>query len=111
MFRTRDVVEDYPCGLCPDEGLGVCVVVFEVVHDGSVQLGNAFEDAAADEFSGDLGEEALDHVEPGGGGRGEVQVEARVRREPAFDGRGLVGGVVVDDQAGRDGAASVGRSP
>ena len=111
MFRTCDLFEDFTCGLCPDEGLGVGVVVFEVVHNGLLQLGDAFENAAANAFSGDLGEESLDHIEPGGGGRGEVQVEARVPPEPAFDRRGLVGGVVVDDQmAGRDGVASVRRS-
>jgi hypothetical protein len=31
---------------------------------GSLELGNALEDAAADAVAGDLGEEALDHVEP-----------------------------------------------
>lgn len=47
MFRTCDLFEDFTCGLCPDEGLGVGVVVFEVVHDGMLQLGDAFENAAA----------------------------------------------------------------
>jgi hypothetical protein len=40
-------------------------------------------------FSGDLGEEAFDHVEPGRRGQREVQVKARMRCEPAFDGRVL----------------------
>jgi len=46
----------------------------------------------------DLGEEALDHVEPGGRRRGEVQMKTGMRREPALDGRGFMSGVVVDDQ-------------
>ena len=84
------------CG--PDEGNRVVIVDGEIVVDGLLQLGDAFEDAAPDAFSGDLGEEALDHVEPGGRCRGEMDVEARVFFQPPFDRRRLVGGVVVDDQ-------------
>src|SRR6516165_9521552 len=61
-------------------------------------LGDALEGTAADAVSGDLGEEALNHVEPGSRGRREVQMEARMRLEPALYGRGLVGGIVVDHQ-------------
>src|SRR2546428_12338461 len=72
--------------------------MFEIFHDGAFELGDAFEGAAADTFSSDLGEEALDHVEPGSRGGREVQVEARMRLEPALYRRGFVGGVVVHDQ-------------
>ena len=44
------------------------------------------------------GEEAFDHVEPGSRGRREVQVEAGMRLEPALYRRGLMGGIVVDDE-------------
>ena len=37
-------------------------MVFEIVHDGLLQVGDAFEGAAADALSGDLGKEALDHM-------------------------------------------------
>ena len=47
---------------------------------------------------GDLGKEALDHVEPRGRSRREVQVKARMPLEPAFTAGVLVGGIVVDDQ-------------
>ena len=73
-------------------------MVFEIVHDGALEFGDALEDAATDAISGDLGEEALNHVEPGRRGRGEVQVEARMCPEPALYRRGLVSGIVVDDQ-------------
>ena len=56
------------------------------------------KNAASDTLAGDLGEEALNHIEPGSRGRCEVQVEARMRVEPAFYGRGLMGCIVVDDQ-------------
>src|SRR6516162_10102774 len=39
---------------------------------------------------------AFDLVEPGGAGRGEVEVIARVAGEPRFDGRRFVGGVIVE---------------
>ena len=51
--------------------------------------------AAPDAFAGDLGE---DHIEPGRRGRRDVEMEARMRLEPALHGRGLVGGIVIDDQ-------------
>jgi hypothetical protein len=44
----------------------------------------ALEGAAANAFSSDLGEEPLDHVEPGGRGRREVQMEAGMSLEPAL---------------------------
>ena len=62
------------------------------------KLGYALEGAAADAVSGDLGKEALDHVEPGRRGGREVQVEARMCLEPAFHSRGLMRGIVVDDE-------------
>ena len=64
LFRTGDLSEDFAGGLCPDEGLGAGVVVFEIVHDGALQFGDAFEDAAANAFFGDLGKKPLNHVEP-----------------------------------------------
>ena len=64
------------------------------------------EDAALEPALGQLGEEALDGVEPGGRGRREVEGEARMAAEPGADLGMLVGGVVVeddvDDLAGRD---------
>ena len=64
LFRAGDFFEDFGGGLGPDEGLGVGIVVVEVVHDGGFEFGDAVEDAAADALVGDLGEEALDQVEP-----------------------------------------------
>lgn len=41
------------------------IVVLQVFHDGALEFGHTLEGAAANAISGDLGEEALDHVEPG----------------------------------------------
>ena len=76
----------------------MAIVVVEIVHDGLLQFVDALEDAAADAFSGDLGKEALDHVEPRAGRRREVQMEARMPLEPALYRGGLVGGIIIDDQ-------------
>ena len=45
-----------------------------------------------------FGKPALDEVEPGGRGGGEVQLEARVAQQPFFHLRGLVGAVVIADE-------------
>ena len=98
MFRSGDFFEDFVSGLGPDEWFGVGVVFFQILHDGVLQLGDAFEGATSNTVSGDLGEEAFDHVEPGRRGRREVQMKARMRLEPAFDGGRLMRGIVVDDE-------------
>ena len=77
MFRTGDFPEDFARGFGPDEGLGIGVVVLLVIH---LELGDAVEGAATNAVSGDLGEEALDHVEPGSRGRREVRMKARMRQ-------------------------------
>ena len=54
--------------------------------------------AATDLALGQGGEPALDLIEPRGRGRSEVHVEARIASEPSFDGRSLVGTIVVHHQ-------------
>ncbi len=70
----------------------------EELVDRGDQVGDAVEDAAADRFVGQLAEPALDEVEPGARGRGEVEVEAGVFGEPGVDVGVFVGAVVVEDQ-------------
>ena len=50
---------------------------------------------AAELAVGQLSKPALDQVQPGRAGGGEVQVEPRVPDQPVLDRGGLVGGVVV----------------
>src|ERR1700730_4011105 len=98
LFRTGNFSEDFGGGLGPDVGLGLIVVCVEIVDDSLLQFIDALEDAAADALSGDLGKEALDHVEPRTGSRREVQVKARMPLEPALYRGSLVGGIIVDDE-------------
>jgi hypothetical protein len=59
---------------------------------------NAGECAAPDALRRNLGEEALDEFEPGGGSRREVQLEARMPGEPRVDLGRLGRPVVVEDE-------------
>lgn len=72
-------------------------MVVKVIHDCILQFCDAFERAAADALFSDLSEESLDHVQPGGRGRDEMEMEARMPLEPTRDRGGFMGGVVVDD--------------
>src|SRR4051812_32535654 len=63
-----------------------------------MQLEDRAESATFQPPGSELAEEALDGVGPGGRGRREVQVEARMPRKPAPYRRRLVGSIVVEDQ-------------
>jgi hypothetical protein len=67
----------------------------EPVADIGVQFADGAVDAASEFAGGDPAEPAFDEVQPTGAGGGEVQMKPGVRREPAFELRRLVGGVVV----------------
>ena len=94
-------------GFGPDEGIGRFVVFGEIGLDSGIQGGDAGEYAAAEAVACDLGEEALDQIEPRRAGRREVQMEARMLCQPRFHGGSFVGAVIVDDQMQRE--ASVDR--
>jgi hypothetical protein len=85
-------------GFGPDEGFWVAVVVVEVGADGVLQLAGAAMDAAAQLFFGKQRKPPFDQVRPGAAGGSEVQVEARVAQQPALDGWGFVGAVVIENQ-------------
>jgi hypothetical protein len=71
--------------LGPGKGLWVCVWLVEEAVDCIFEFLDGSEYAALEAFLGELGEEALDGVEPGGRGRGEVEDEPRVLLEPSQD--------------------------
>ena len=92
-----DAAFDLMGGFGPAEGFGIFVPVGQEAGNGLLQARDAVEAAAANGLRGDQAEPALDQVEPRGAGRGEVQMEARVRGQPLFDCGMLVGSVVVAD--------------
>jgi hypothetical protein len=110
LFRPSDLFEDFARRLCPDEGFRVGIVVLWEFHDGALEISDALKRAAADTVSGDLGEEALEHVEPGSRGWREVQMKAGMRFDPVLHGRGFVSGVLRGREVTRVPTATAGSS-
>src|ERR1700678_1964437 len=74
--------------------MAAVVPAVDEVLDGSDEVADAGEASAADGLAGDDPEEDLDHVEPGPGGRGEVQGDPGVPCQPGLHVGMLAGGVV-----------------
>ena len=98
MFPAADLFDDGVRVGGPEEWFGIGIGFLQEAVDGGLEIGDAFEDAAFEPPPCQLGEEALNGVEPGGGGWGEVEMKALVPLEPSADFRMLVRGVIVDDQ-------------
>src|ERR1700683_4308604 len=81
----------------PHERLWVAVVLIEIAVDGGLEVDDGAEDAAPQTPSRQGREEILDGVEPGAGGRGEVEGPARMTDEPGLDLGVLMGRVIVED--------------
>ena len=79
----------------------------DVVGDGLDQLSDAGHGEALELPSREFTEEALDEIQPRGGGRGEVELHSRVFLKPCPNSRMLVCGVVVENDVdvefGKDG--------
>src|SRR5512132_3407702 len=83
--RYRDwseAVEDDIGGAGPAEGSGRLVVLGEIAVDRGLQLDDRAEHAALQPSAGEHRKEGLDRVQPGAGGRREMQGPARVAGEP-----------------------------
>ena len=83
------------CG--PDEWLGFLVVLVDEAVDGCLKIDDRMEHPPFETPLGELGEEALDGVEPGCRCRREVEDPAGMTGEPLADLFMLVGAVVVED--------------
>jgi hypothetical protein len=81
-FSIADGASDLTSGLGPSQGLGILVPVLEEARNRPLQLGDAVETAAPDGLLADHAEPTLDQVQPRGAGRGEVEMEARMRTQP-----------------------------
>lgn len=82
----------------PDKRRRTGIVSFQVSGDGFDQLGEAAKDSATQPPGGQVTKEALDHVEPRGARRGEVQMKAWMLGKPRLDLGMLVRGIVIQDQ-------------
>jgi len=94
---TNCLAHDLIGCLCPHEGGGILIPVADIGLDVSDQRSHGVERAAADGLAREDAEPGLDHVEPGGAGRREVEVDAGMSLEPRLDLGGLVRGRVVEN--------------
>ena len=81
----------------PFKGFRFFVGLGDEAVDGDLQVDKGIKDATLEATSGELGEVALDGIEPGAGRRGEVEGEARVAVEPGPNLGVLMGGIIVED--------------
>lgn len=81
----------------PGKWLWRLVVLGEVSIDGGLKVNDASEDAALEPTLCEDGEEALNGIEPGGRGRGEVEDETPMASEPLDHFGMLVSGIIVED--------------
>ena len=87
MFPAADFFDDGIGVGGPDEWFGIGIGLLQEAVDGGLEIDDAFEDAAFEPPPCQLGEEALDGVEPGGGGWGEMEMKALVPFEPGANPR------------------------
>ena len=71
-------------GLCPGKGLGIGVVVGDVVVDGGRELGHTFEDTATNTLGGYFPEPPFNKVEPRRRRGNKMQVKAGMRTSQAL---------------------------
>src|SRR2546425_4787535 len=102
MTKARDACQDLVGCLRPHEGLGALVRDLDVAANGGFQLTRAAMDAPADLLLRQRGEPPLDEIDPRAPRWREVDMEARMPRQPAVDQRRLVGAGVVDDEMNRE---------
>ena len=81
----------------PDEGFWVPVGLGDEAFDCRLKIDDRVEDASLQASPGELGEEALDGVQPGARRRYEVEGPAGMARQPLPDLGMLVRGIVVED--------------
>ena len=81
----------------PLEGESCFVVMADVAHDLSVEVGLGFEDAACNEVSLDLGEPDLDLIKPRGIGRGVMELDVGMGAQKPLNGGSFMNRKVVSD--------------
>jgi len=72
-------------------------VGIDEVLDSTLQVSDTSKDAAPHALVGEVAEEPLDHVQPGGAGGREMNVDVRTSLQPPFDFGVFVGRIVVAD--------------
>ena len=84
-------------GLCPGKGLGMGVVVGNVVVDGGGEFGHTFEDTATNAVGGYFSEPTFNKIEPRRRSRNKMEVKARIPGKPGLDPWMLVRRIIIGD--------------
>ncbi len=79
----------------------------DVSADGHDEFFQIAEDAAPKPILSEVAKETFHHVQPGRAGGSEVQMKARMPRQPALHFGMFVGGIVVADQSAVAGPAGM----
>jgi len=91
LFPSVDLFDDSVGVGGPDEGFWILVVLGEEAIDSGLEIDDGMEHTAFQPPFRELGEEALDGIEPGGRGRREVEMEPWMALQPCLDLGVLVG--------------------
>ena len=83
--------------LCPDKGLGMGIVVLDIVVDGGGELGHTFEDTATNSLGGYVSEPTFNKIEPRRRSRNKMEVKAGMPDKPSLDPWMLVRGIIIGD--------------
>ena len=84
-------------GLCPDKGLGMGVVVRNVVVDGGGEFGHTFEDTATNSLGADFSKPTFNKIEPRRRSRNKMEMKAGVPDKPSLDPWMLVRRIIIGD--------------
>ena len=84
-------------GLCPGKGLGIGVVMRNVVVDGGGEFGHTFEDTATNTLGGYFSEPTFNKIEPRRRSRNKMQVKAGMPGKPGLDPWMLVRRIIIGD--------------
>src|SRR6201982_2224655 len=84
-------------GLCPGKGLGIGVVMRNVVVDGGRELGHTSEDTATNTLGGYFSEPTFNKIEPRRRSRNKMEVKAGMPDKPSLDPWMLVRRIIIGD--------------
>src|SRR5437867_7008284 len=98
LTKAFDGGKDLVSGLGPHEGLRVAVRDVDVIANGALQFEGTAVRTPTKLPVRELGEEALDLIDPGRAFGREMDMKARASQQPALDQRRLVRAVVVEDE-------------
>jgi len=97
LAESFDGGEDLICRFDPAVGFWIFVVSVDERFDIGFEVADRSMDTALDFLSRQICKPAFDLIDPRRGRRGEVDMVAWMSRQPGFDLRRLMGGVVVHD--------------